>query len=203
MLCAIYVRRTAGENGPSSMPSLSARKERARLVQAVADEFMDAFVGAAGLQAHVSIYMHIIKCHLGQFVELYGNLMDYSAQGSEHCHVLTKYAMRHQTNKKPDQRVEQALKAVAYLMHYEKLYPSTKGMGTKRKRPEDIQAEEARKEERLQEVLEIAQEMYDARPVEIEEVDEDASDDEGEEQNDDEERDEEDAAGGHVDDLMI
>ena len=41
-----------------------ARKARAKLVQAVADEFVDAFVSAAGLQAHVSVYMHVIKCHL-------------------------------------------------------------------------------------------------------------------------------------------
>ena len=65
----------AGEYGHSSMPSLRARKARAKLVQVVADEFVDAFVSAAGLQAHVSVYMHVIKCHLSQFVELYGNLM--------------------------------------------------------------------------------------------------------------------------------
>lgn len=167
---------TAGENGPTSLPSEKARKERGKLVQAVADEFVAAFVEAAGLKAHVTIYMHVIKCHLSQFVELYGNLMDYSAQGSEHCHVLTKYAMKHQTNKKTDQRVEQALRAVAFLMYYEKFYPSTKGMGTKRKRSDSKEADDARRDERLQEVLQIAEE-YAAAAVEIEEVSDDEEED--------------------------
>ena len=119
----------AGENGGTSLPSLAARKQRARLVQAVADKFVAAFVTAAGLQAHVTVYMHVIKCHLRQFVELYGNLMDYSAQGSEHCHVLTKYAFKHHTNKRTDQRVEQALRAVAMLQYYERLFPVRKEQG--------------------------------------------------------------------------
>lgn len=173
---------TAGENGPTSLPSEKARKERGKLVQAVADEFVAAFVEAAGLKAHVTIYMHVIKCHLSQFVELYGNLMDYSAQGSEHCHVLTKYAMKYQTNKKTDQRVEQALRAVAFFMHYEKIYPSTKGMGTKRNRSALREEEDARYYERLQEVMETAKECADAAaadatPVEIEEVWDDDGDD--------------------------
>ena len=179
----------AGENGHSSMPSLRARKARGKLVQAVADEFVDAFVSAAGLQAHVSVYFHVIKCHLSQFVELYGNPMDYSAQGSEHCHVLTKYAMKQQTNKKTDQRVEQALRAVAFLMYYQKQHPSTKGMGTKRKRSDSNQEEDARKEERSQEVIGIAEECAARRVSDIEEdddeVDEGRRPDEAESDDDD------------------
>ena len=77
--------------------------------------------------------------------------------------------MKKQTNKKTDQRVVQALRAVAFLMYYEKQHPSTKGMGTKRKRSDSNQEEDARKEERSQEVIGIAEECAARRDSDIEE----------------------------------
>ena len=166
------------------MPSAEARTERSKLVQAVADEFVDLYVSAAGLQAHVTIYMHVIKVHLSQFVQLYANLMDYSAQGSEHCHVLTKYAFKHQTNKRVDERVEQAMTAVALQRHYEQQYPSTVGTGTKRKSAQALNSADEARQELIQEILEMAELAARAafkEPVQVEEVEEeDEEQEEGE-----------------------
>lgn len=84
-----------GPEGAKQLPSQDLRDAAAAECQRLADLFIRSFALAAGSdQAASSIYLHIIKFHLADSVREYGNLMDFSCQGSEHVHKLVKTAFK-------------------------------------------------------------------------------------------------------------
>lgn len=107
-------------------PSEADRAAKAREVQVLADVFCGAFAAASGLDDNASIYTHVIKCHLADAVKEFGNLMDFSCQGSEHVHVIVKRTFK-LTNGHESDRLWQAMVQVALERESRKFLPDVVG----------------------------------------------------------------------------
>lgn len=95
----------------NGLPSQDHRDEAAKDFKDAGERFATLYRQVRG-RADRCIYVHVVSVEVPGFIGLYGNLGNYSAQGAEHMHVHTKFAMRWLTNKRPHQRVMQAFKWV-------------------------------------------------------------------------------------------
>jgi hypothetical protein len=55
--------------------------------------FMAAYLEVA-TDTHVTVYMHIMACHMGDLVSEWGGLMKWCSQGAEAMHQMTKFSAR-------------------------------------------------------------------------------------------------------------
>lgn len=123
-----------GAPDSDTMPDKTTRARAARRTQMLGDRFVHSFCLAAGSdQSASSIYLHIIRHHLADAVREYGNLMDYSCQGSEHVHILVKKGFRGSNGRKC--KVEQVMTKVCIQVQARKNNPdptgSSRGAGKK------------------------------------------------------------------------
>jgi hypothetical protein len=66
---------------------LMLNEKNALKVKRVAENFVATFANAAGHAGHVTVYMHILQCHVLKFIESYGDLLNYGCHGSELEHA--------------------------------------------------------------------------------------------------------------------
>ena len=50
--------------------------------------------------SHVTVYMHIMACHMGDLVRQWGGLMKWCSQGAEAMHMMTKFFARKRSARK-------------------------------------------------------------------------------------------------------
>lgn len=100
----------ARKEGDARLPPLALRQARAKEVKALAEEFVEAFVNAAGEDDAATVYCHILQCHIPSYILWYGDLLNYGCHGSEHAHSVTKDAFKRGCSKQPKKRVGEAFK---------------------------------------------------------------------------------------------
>jgi hypothetical protein len=114
-----------GQNGcKQSPPSQIDKDNKAKQVKRIAKKFLNAFVKSAGQSSHATFYVHVIICHLPEFVAMYGNLMYYSAQGAEHLHRITKDYAKGSSSKQKSSRLAEIGEGVLRFEKAKEMFPS-------------------------------------------------------------------------------
>lgn len=134
-LCNVHVlllRKLPTEG--NSLPSTEHRRKASEEFREVAQNFATRYRQVRG-KGDRCMYVHVVSVEVPQFIMLYGNLSNYSAQGAEHMHVHTKFAMRWLTCKHRDKRVTQAFRWVILFNYHQARNP--KSLRPKRVRREN------------------------------------------------------------------
>lgn len=130
-----HLNTRIGEEGSNRLPPQADRDAAAAETQRLGDLFVRSFALAGGSSSSVSsIYLHVIKFHLADAVKEYGNLMDYSCQGSEHAHQWVKRACRLSNGHKDTLQLQAMIGS--HLIRKNNLEaPSMEGTKAKRTKP--------------------------------------------------------------------
>ena len=70
-----------------------AVEAHAQELDSLGAQFMAAYLEVAA-DSHVTVYMHIMACHMGDLVRQWGGLMKWCSQGAEAMHQMTKFFAR-------------------------------------------------------------------------------------------------------------
>lgn len=87
------VTRGCDDNDPASVEAHAQELER------LGSEFIAAYLEVA-IDTDVTVYMHIMSCHMGDLVRKWGGLMKWCSQGAEAMHQMTKFFARKRSARK-------------------------------------------------------------------------------------------------------
>jgi hypothetical protein len=87
------VTRGCDDNDPVAVEA------HAQELDNLGDVFMAAYLEVA-TDTHVTVYMHIMACHMGDLVREWGGLMKWCSQGADAMHQTTKYFARERSTKR-------------------------------------------------------------------------------------------------------
>jgi hypothetical protein len=80
---------------------LNEKSNKYQMKRLMAQKFESIFANAAAHANHVTVYMHILQCHVPKFILSYGDLSNYGCQGSEHMHAITKRSFISGSSRQP------------------------------------------------------------------------------------------------------